>query len=240
MPRPLRVLTANLMSGRARADALCEAIVAGEIDVACLQELGDGLSGAIREVLPHGHLAPNATRRGLGIASRTPVEVTPVPLTFRPGWAARVEAPGWGRALRIVNVHLSAPHAWPYFPRRARRRSRELRELLGFLDGTVEEPTAILGDFNATPIWPLYRKIARRYRDGAREASDRPPATWPNLGAVAARLGLAPFFRIDHCFLSEGVRCTRVVRVALPGSDHAGLCFELDVSASPDESRRAG
>lgn len=228
--RGIRVLSCNLLSGQVPADALGALLVRYGVDLVCPQELGEGCARAIAAQLPEGELAPNAEHRGLGIAARAPVSVRRIPLAGRPAWVARLEVEDWPslrQPIEIVNVHLLAPHTWPYFPRKLRR-ADQVADLLEYLDRAEGGPRALFGDFNATPSWPAYRKIASRYRDGVRERLRRPPPTWPRF----ASLPIHGLLRIDHCFVSA-LRVERVLHLPLPGSDHYGLCIDLVESEAP-------
>ncbi len=224
----VRILTANLWSGGADTDALIEVIERLRVDVACVQELSPRIADALSRVLPEGRMAPGPRRRsrGLGIACRYRARVDRFPLDLRDGWAARLSPADWPRLrapIEIVNVHVMAPHSWPYFPRRCTRR-RQLAQLLRFLDQEPEVPRAVLGDFNSSPIWPFYRRFAARFTDAAEAvASDgAPPPTWPHLPA----LGIKGLIRIDHCFLS-GLNPQSARVVPIRGSDHLGLCVDV-------------
>lgn len=88
-------------------------------------------------------------------------------------------------------------------------------------------PRAIVGDFNASPAWPLYKQMASRYLDAAVACRNgvRPPPTWPHLPF----LGIRGILRIDHCFVSHLTpKESRVL--AIPGSDHLGLCIDLQIN----------
>ncbi len=225
----IRILTANLFGGRADADALVELIERLRVDVACVQELSPQLADAISQVLPEGRLGSDrwAKNRGLGIACRRRAEIDHFPLPKRDGWTARLSPEDWDQLqapVEIVNVHIIAPHALPYFPRRATRRG-QLAHLLRFLDREPHVPRAILGDFNASPIWPLYRRLASRLTDAAAAVATEnsgPRPTWPHLPI----LGIRGLIRIDHCFLS-GLSALSVQVVPIRGSDHLGLCVDV-------------
>lgn len=220
----IRVLSCNLRKGRAAPDALRSMIERHHIDVVCAQELGDTLAKNLACVLPEGRLSPSATGCGLGIACRRPVSVKPLALGCRDGLVATLSPLDWsqlGRAIELVNVHILAPHTWPYFPRRGRR-AEQVRRLLDYLAANPTTARTVVGDFNATPLWPAYRAIAARYRDSVADLLPHPPRTWPNL----SRRGVPGLLRIDHCFAS-GMRVVRSELFALPGSDHYGLCLDL-------------
>ena len=227
MNTPLRILTANLFSGRADPVALAELIEKLEVDVACVQELSPRLAESLSRILPGGQLGPNKNGRGLGIACRHDAEVKQFFLPKRNGWVARLSPASWGQIgepIEIVNVHIMGPHTWPYFPRKLTRQG-QLSGLLSFLDHEPQMPRAILGDFNSSPSWPLYRRLAAQLTDSVvastRGGSNR-HLTWPHLPSI----GLTGLIRIDHCFLSN-LTALDVQVVPLPGSDHLGLCVDV-------------
>jgi endonuclease/exonuclease/phosphatase (EEP) superfamily protein YafD len=85
----------------------------------------------------------------------------------------------------------------------------------------------LVGDFNATPVWPLYRRVAREIDDVAlavaRRHGRRPARTWGPLWRRAPRMRL---LRIDHAF-ARGVEVSRVRSFDVPGSDHDALCVDV-------------
>ena len=229
----IRILSANLRHDSADPVALLEMLDALEVDVLCVQELGPRLADAIGRALPAGALGPDAAGAGLGIACRRPVEVQRLPLPGRDGWVARLSPAHWSELLHpieVANVHIFAPQTWPYFPR-AHTRGRQVDELLAFLDEAKPLPRALLGDFNSTPQWPAYRRIAARLRHSVTAHASGAFArhrTWPHVPA----LGIAGWIGIDHCFLTGLVaRSLRVV--PLRGSDHLGLCVDVAPERTP-------
>ena len=81
-----------------------------------------------------------------------------------------------------------------------------------------------MGDLNATPLWPVYRRLTRRLQDGAwdrrarqRRAARADVGPWP---------GAPRLLRIDHV-LVRGVTVSAVRVVDLPGSDHSALVVDL-------------
>lgn len=222
----IRILSCNLFRGQADPAALAEAIERHAIDIVCAQELTDDLAERLAALLPHGDVAQEHRLRGNGIACRLPVETRRIPMWRRSGCVARLSPadwPGLSSSIEILNVHIAAPHYWPYFPNRVRRRA-QLETLLADRNQAGDLPHAILGDFNASPAWPVYRRVAARYRDAALTAGDVAGAgsTWPRLGW----LGLRGLLRIDHCFLHR-LHATKVRRLDIPGSDHLGLLVDL-------------
>ena len=226
MTRRLRILTANLWNvGGADPDALARLVADRDVDVAALQELAADHAGAIAEVLPHGKLEPAEDHSGMGIALRHPAEVEALPLHRRAGRVARLDWPHLCGEIEVLNVHVRAPHSFPFWQALADRR-RQLRELLGHLDGNPNPSRVVVGDFNATPVWPVYRGVARRLRDAAREHAERhgrrPAATW------GPRPGLPRMLRIDHAFVAE-LDVGQVEVVRLDGSDHSGVLVDIEL-----------
>ena len=128
------------------------------------------------------------------------------------------------REFHLMNTHLS-PWFW--------ERRAQVRALVGaewLVRAGTSLPLVVCGDFNATPLSPVYRHLARSLRD-AQGAAWRFSPTWP---------APFPFLRIDHLFVSSDlpvVSCT-VARggAARRASDHLPVVAEVDLSnvrASP-------
>ncbi len=228
MGSQLRILSANLASGGADAEAFAELVRRCEPDVVAVQELAPNQAEALARVLPYGELSPDLGHTGMGIALRCPGRLTRLPLYFRDAWVAQLETADWPdlpRSIEILNVHISAPHGWPPWSQTLRRH-RQVGRLLTYTDAEPDQPRAVVGDFNATPLWPVYRRIAARFDDlaslHARARGTRPAATWP-------RWFGGPLIRIDHAF-GSGLVAEGVEVVDLPGSDHCALVLDVTVA----------
>jgi hypothetical protein len=85
-------------------------------------------------------------------------------------------------------------------------------------------PRVLIGDFNATPLWPLYRRTASQFTDAAvavaRRRGSRPSATW------SPRPGMPKLFRIDHGFV-RGLDVEEFKVFEVPGSDHSAIVMDL-------------
>ena len=216
----LRILSANLLCGGARPDALIELLRRLAPDVAVFQELAPEQAEAVSEVLPHGRLEPTRDHHGMGIALRHPGRDGRIGLPVRDALLARLSPPEWGELaapVEIVNVHIQAPHIRPWAAAGARR--GQLQGLLSHLERTRDRPQVVIGDFNATPLWPLYRRIGRERRDAARSLASRPRRTW---GPV----GFPRLLRIDHAFVQD-LEVEAVEVEPLRGSDHSALLVDL-------------
>jgi vancomycin resistance protein VanJ len=223
----LRILSANLANGGADPAAFAELVRAAGAEVVAAQELAPEQADALSRVLGHGHLDPRRDHRGMGIALARPGRASRIRLRYRDAHAALLEPrewPGLRARLEVVNVHIANAVTLRRPLAQLARRRAQVRGLLAHLDASPGQPRVVLGDLNATPLWPLYRRLASRLEDlsalHARRRGARPARTWPRgLG----RLRLA---RIDHC-LARGCGVARVEVLELSGSDHCALLVEL-------------
>ena len=217
------------MNGRADPEAFADLVFGSGADVVVVQELSPEQADALGRVFSHGRLEPSRDFNGMGIAVRYPAEFESVPLAYRDARIARLDPADWPTltgSLEIVNVHIASPSfgrcAWSRF----KFRRAQGRGLLKYLDGAPEQTRVVLGDFNATPAWPLYRLVAEQLEDlgltHAQSRDARPARTW------ARWVGGPPLLRIDHCF-GSGVQVDDFQVVAIRGSDHSGLVVDLSV-----------
>jgi endonuclease/exonuclease/phosphatase (EEP) superfamily protein YafD len=222
--RTLRVLTANLYGDRLSLSGFRNLLQEVDPDVAAVQELSWGAADVLAEFLPHGLLVPEQGHDGRGLALKAPAHMQLLPMAYRDGLLARLEPPGWPGSLEIVNIHMANPIDWPPWGS-VRLRSQQLDVLMAHLASPAVRLVA--GDFNASPAWPVYRRIVARLEDAvllaARERGERPARTWgPTQGAPR-------LLRIDHVF-TEGLRPLDSRVVTVPGSDHRGLVVEVGLA----------
>ncbi len=236
MGSQLRVMSANLMNGAADPEAFASLLESVQADVVALQELAPPQAEAVSRVYPHGRLEPRYEHLGMGIAVCHPAEFDRVPLGYRDARVARLDPEHWSmlpEAIEILNVHIASPTWGPGFIQFPRRRLQN-RLLCDYLDCTAGRVRAVLGDFNASPIWPVYRNIARRLDDlaviNARRRSGRPERTW------ARWVGGPRLFRIDHCF-GCGVAVDDFSLAEIRGSDHAALVVDLSIRPAGEGDR---
>lgn len=237
MSQSIRIFSGNLWWGRADSDALVDLIRRHQIDVFAAQELGYENAEAIASELPYGQLEPDPTYQGMGIALRRPATYEQVPLEFRPARRVVLQPGDWDgliRAVDIVNVHFQAPHAITPFPS-VRVRAQQAAGLETYFDREPSDARLVVGDCNATPAWPLYRRLARRFSDAAADVARRegraPAPTWGPTPESRRML------RIDHAF-TDGLRVESFRVVGIPGSDHSGLLF--DCQPVPEVARLHG
>jgi endonuclease/exonuclease/phosphatase (EEP) superfamily protein YafD len=223
----LRLVTANLWNGGADPTALAELLESLRPDLLAVQELSDAQADAISSVLPHGVLEPRDDHTGMGIALRESAEIRRLPLPGRDGRVALLQPAAWTGLtgpVEIVNLHIQAPHTLPQWRALALRRG-QLAALEQFLDDAPHPARLVCGDFNATPLWPFYRRLASRLDDVAHlhatRLGQRPARTWgPWPGAPR-------LLRIDHAF-ARGIEALHVQVVTVPGSDHSALVLDFE------------
>ncbi len=215
-------MTANLWGKRVDRDGLAALLAEVDPDVLALQELGGSAAPVITAAFEHHLLGPYARRLGGGIATRLPATFRRLAFQPRGGWSARLDPgdwPGLGRSFEVVDVHFANPVGWPIWRELAARR-RQLRALVDHLAGS-DLDRAVAGDFNASPMWPVYRRMRMLMTDAA-AATGSLRRTWRPYG-----LG-PPLLRIDHVFVS-GVQPLRTETVNIPGSDHLAVVADLEI-----------
>jgi endonuclease/exonuclease/phosphatase family metal-dependent hydrolase len=225
MTRPhLRILSANLANGKADASAFADLVEAVEPDVVTVQELVPIQAEALARVLPFGKLEPHLDHHGMGIALRAPGSVRRLELQYRSGFVAEVLRPN-EEPIEILNIHLAAPHMFPVIPR-ILDRGAQIRRILAHLDASPARRRVLVGDLNATPIWPAYRRLRGRLDDAVEQAARRvgrePGRTW------GPWPGSPRLLRIDHV-LVQGLVGTGSRVLPLRGSDHSALVADLDL-----------
>lgn len=210
----LRVFSANLYNGNADSAALAGILERVDPDVVAAQELDPAAAAVIADRLPHGLVAPALDHSGMALASRIPMSVCRRSLPHRDALVAETDS------LTIWCVHLANPVDTPP-PVRIRRAQVQAieEELIG-----SQGPTLLVGDLNATPIWPAYRRLTRHLDDGVAEwasrGGSRPHRTW------GYRAWVPPFLRIDHALVRD-LKVHESFTVRVPGSDHRALVVDV-------------
>jgi endonuclease/exonuclease/phosphatase family metal-dependent hydrolase len=215
----LRVLTVNLLCGRADAETVVALARSTGADVLFLQELTDGAvsrlnQAGLDDLMPQRRVEIRGSSRGSGIYARFPLS-DGQPLT--PAHAAQptavLELPS-GEAVELGCLHPRAPLpptwavAW-------------WRRELAALPAPGELPRVLAGDFNATLDHAPLRSVLRRgYADAALQAGNALTPTWGPLGMPAV-------ITIDHVLVDR--RCAVLASSvhAVPGTDHRAVYAEI-------------
>jgi endonuclease/exonuclease/phosphatase (EEP) superfamily protein YafD len=230
----LRVLTANLLVGRAAAGTLVELVRCTHTDVLFVQELtGEAAAGLQRaglsDLLAHRVIQPLAQgTRGSGIYARYPLSAGPSALPLSAArCTARLGLPS-GQFVDLACIHPPPPKP-PWSPRATAR----WRGQLSALPPPGDPPLILAGDFNATLDHAQFRRLLHiGYADAASLAGNGLALTWgPHPGRRLTLLA------IDHILVDRrcAVLATSVHR--LTGSDHLALCGELRLPLSHSPGR---
>jgi endonuclease/exonuclease/phosphatase family metal-dependent hydrolase len=222
----LRVLTVNLLCGRADADAVVALVRRTGADVLFLQELTGGAVNRLKQaglddLMPQQVTELKGGPRGSGIYSRFQLsEGAPLAPVHAAQPTAVLKLPG-GEAVELVCVHPHPPK--PPGPRGVARWRREL----AVLPPPGRLPRVVAGDFNATLDHALFRGVLRLgYADAAREAGNALTPTW---GPV----GRPPLITIDHVLVDRRCAVQSASVHAVPGSDHRAVSACVSLPASP-------
>jgi endonuclease/exonuclease/phosphatase family metal-dependent hydrolase len=229
----VRILSANLLHGRADPHAVLELVRRLDVDVLCLVELTPSADRAFRAVgladlLPHEHVrghrpgAPPAA----GGAVWTRLEVLDrggAPGRFEQP-VVRLAVPG-GADLEVTAVHTDPPVTRS----RTRRWEQEMAQLPAAAGDAADADAVVrvlAGDFNATPDHATFRRLlARGYADAAARTGQALVHTWSPQTRPQPRL------TIDHVLVDRRAGVAAFSVHDLPGSDHRAVAAELVLPA---------
>lgn len=211
----MRFVTVNLFNGGADGSDLGRLLQRHDPDLVACQEVGFHAVRVLGRHFDHGVALPAADHTGRALVSRHPITVDEIPLPGRPALQTTIRLNG--SEVCVVSAHLSNPLDGP----------QAIRDRAGQVEGLLaavrDRPRVlVMGDFNATPWWPAYRRMRAELEDGVARAAavtgTRPDRTW------AIRPGRRPRLRIDHVFI-RGVLLADVLVEPVRGSDHRALIF---------------
>ncbi|ACB82941.1 Endonuclease/exonuclease/phosphatase [Methylorubrum populi BJ001] len=253
--RPLRLLTYNVRhcrgtDGRVAPERVARVIAALEPDIVALQEVdvGRARTGGLDQaeaiarlvgMSSHFHPALHVEEERYGDALLTHLpsrlrRADALPgLVRRPGLEPRgalwAEITVGTARLQVLTTHFGLLGA---------ERIAQAEALLGpdwLGDPACREPVVLLGDFNATGWSRAYRRLGRRLTDARRLTGER---RWRR--GTASFPSRLPLLRIDHVFVSEGVRVDRIAVVDTPlarlASDHLPVLAEIRIGPARDSA----
>lgn len=231
----IRILSVNLYAENRSPGALADEIAQTDADVILFQEYTPAWQTLLRPRMaagyPHFSEAPQDDCFGAATFSRLPfVEPPrvdlPIGITGNPQVRTVVAFGGGPSAdasqpmrVAIYNVHLLPPGSLEY----VRVNRREFLDLLHIL---AEErlPAIVSGDFNFTGD-SRHADMLREagYADAFDQLGGGPQWTWPVLGP----LRYVPGLRLDHMYLSRGLRALAAKCGVGAGSDHRPVLAEV-------------
>jgi endonuclease/exonuclease/phosphatase (EEP) superfamily protein YafD len=216
----LRVLTVNVLCGRADAEVVVALVRRTGADVLFLQELTSAAMASLSragldELMPQKITELRRSSLGSGIYSRCPLsEGQPLAPVYAAQPTALLRLPG-GEAVELACVHPRAP--LPPSPQGVAR----WRQELAVLPPPGKLPRVLAGDFNATLDHAPFRRVLRLgYADAALQAGNALVPTWGPLGS-------RPVITIDHVLVDR--RCAVLASSVhtVPGTDHRAVYAEL-------------
>ncbi|MFD5829575.1 endonuclease/exonuclease/phosphatase family protein [Lentzea sp. NPDC060358] len=219
----VRLMTSNLLTGIADAEAVMREVKARGVDILAMQELTPAMvrdleRAGLDQVLPNRVFLDEPGGSGSGIASRYPLQqrtLTP-PGTLQQA-AALVDLPG--KDIEVVSVHplppvvSEGPEAWQ-------------RELAGLPSPDSTGAIRVLaGDFNATlDHVGLTRLLNKGYVDAADQVGKGLIHTWPSAGGI-----WPPPVTIDHVLVDSKILVDTLDVFNVPGSDHRAIVTQFVV-----------
>jgi endonuclease/exonuclease/phosphatase family metal-dependent hydrolase len=217
----LRVLTINVLCGRADPEAVVALVRRIGADVLFLQELTDDAVTRLGQAGLDDLMPQNITELrgsgslGSGIYSRFSLsQGRPLAPTHAAQPTAVLGLPG-GEAVELGCVHPRAP--LPPSPQGVAR----WRQELAVLPPPAELPRVLAGDFNATLDHAPFRSLLRHgYADAALQAGNALTPTWGSLGKHAV-------ITIDHVLVDRRCAVLASSVYAVPGTDHRAVYAEI-------------
>ncbi|MEJ3744235.1 endonuclease/exonuclease/phosphatase family protein [Actinomycetes bacterium KLBMP 9797] len=219
----LRVLTANLLAGRADVPTLMKIVRERAVDVLAVQEFTPDAAAeldrhGLAELMPHRQLNPVVGTEGSGLYARYPLTDTGIrrnPGGFTQAYAT-VQVPETGPVI-VESVHPAAPYSMKML-------TAWRTDLANQPKATPDGPIRILaGDFNATlDHAPLRDLLDSGYRDAADAAGTGLIGTWGPYDGDRI-----PPVTIDHVLVDRRIGVRGVWVHTVPGTDHRAVAAEL-------------
>ena len=217
----LRVMTANLLHGRADAAALLALARDSRADVLALQELTPDAVAALdaagmRTLFPHRVFRDEPGGSGSGIAATVPLrQIVLIEQSTLEQVSVVADLSG-PQDVEITSVHVfpgvvsaSAMTTW----------ERELEALPTPDPGG--RPRILAGDFNATLDHTAFtRLIDRGYWDAAELTGEGLRPTW-------SQYPFGPPVTIDHVLMDRRISASSLAVYEVPGTDHHAVVTEL-------------
>lgn len=220
---PVRAMLANVNAHFGAPEKALEVIRAVDPDILLLEEVSDRWVASLVPALsnyPHASIEPRNDNFGIALFSRLPFAlctVTNIGSAEVPTILAELHVAD--DTFALLGTHPLPPAGKTYSAFR-----NEQLDLLSEVVTGLHGPVIVMGDLNATPWSPHFRKLLRNSRllDSGRGHGIQP--TWPTHNFLL-RLPL------DHFLHNDGIVVTRREVGPDAGSDHYPLIVEFVVSS---------
>jgi endonuclease/exonuclease/phosphatase (EEP) superfamily protein YafD len=220
--RPLKIMTINMLFGRADPQTIMKLVREFQPDVLSTQELTPGAvsdldAAGLKDLMPHRVLQDEWSAGGSGLYSKHPLQPLwdLMPPVGHQMPAALISLPG-GKPIEFIDAH-------PY-PPLGRQVSNWNEALAAFPSASTDRVRILAGDFNASLDHAAMRGLlARGYKDAADQVGAGLIPTWP------ANKRVPPIITIDHVLVDERVGVREVSVHDVPGTDHRAVLAELTV-----------
>jgi endonuclease/exonuclease/phosphatase family metal-dependent hydrolase len=220
--RPLRVMTINMLFGRADVTTIMQLVREFAPDVLSAQELTPGAvsdldAAGLKEIMPHRVLQAEWSAGGSGLYSRYPMRALwdLMPPVGHQMPAALISVPG-GEPIEFVDAHP--------FPPLGPQVTGWNEAMAAFPSTSPDRIRIIAGDFNASLDHAALRGVlARGYKDAADQVGAGLIPTWP------ANKRVPPFITIDHVLVDQRVGVQEVSVRDVPGTDHRAVLARLSL-----------
>jgi endonuclease/exonuclease/phosphatase (EEP) superfamily protein YafD len=222
--KTLRVMSVDGSQGRASAKDIVQVARVYSADVVVVTGLTSNLAhqltvdGLPTLAQPRWVMIPENGVNGTGVWSGPAIDnLTPITELSRPGVAGAIESGTDQIGITVVQVDGDPLHP-----------SSSWRTDLGRL---ADRPATtrrgfIVGDLNATPWQPAFRRLAGSgWRDAADVVGQGLRPTWPSWSPL-------PIVPLDHVLVNRGVGVTSADTTNITGSDHRALVVTLVVPDS--------
>lgn len=226
----LRIFHGNLLYRNTTIDGIAAVVVDLDADLLAFTEYTPEhqatlLTSRLVAAFPNRVENPEPRAGGSALWSRYPlIPIPALPALYR-STAAFVEAFG-GFAVAVVHP----PNPLPNLP----EWRNELADLARLYE-VPERPAIIVGDLNATPWHPPFRRVlSAGWRDAHQVTARGFSGSWPS-----DKWWMPPMLRLDHLLVDDTFVVEAVVEVDLPGSDHRGFVVTLSIDAPVPAGRAA-
>lgn len=215
----LRAALINVNRWNTQYDLVKQFITEADPDIVVLEEVTAEWMTQLKDAIqkyPYVEACPQDDCFGIAMLSKHPFDRSGIEYIGSAGVpSVFAEIALAGRSVFVLGTHPLPPGRQQY----AHYHNEQLAAIPGFLK-SVKKPIILLGDLNATPWCPRFRRLLREtgLKDSERGWGLQP--TWPSHNLLMR-------IPIDHCLISPGVAVTHREVGPYVGSDHYPLIVDV-------------